>query len=179
MGMEYLLARKGEGRLASPFDRSGGVLRTAPQRTSIATDALGLMGDRERKSAEPMAARACPAPEVVDAAHQRLTYITRDAEWSDRDVRRNAARHALAAMTARGPVTDWIIDDTSFPKRGTHSVGVPRQYSGTLGKIGNCQVAASLTIATRTKHVPVDFDGAGAGRQRVWGQPRVSSSRAS
>ena len=103
--------------------------------------------------------RACDrlGPELVDAAHQRLTYFTRGAEWSDRDVRREAARYALAAMTARGPVTDWIIDDTGFPKQGTHSVGVQRQYSGTIGKIGNCQVAASLTIATRTEHVPVDF----------------------
>ena len=157
MGMEYLLDRNGERRLAAYFDRIGGVLRTAPQRTSFATYAIGLMGDGERKSAEPMAARACPDPELVDAAHQRLTYFTRGAEWSDRDVRREAARYALGVMTARGPVTDWIIDDTGFPKQGTHSVGVQRQYSGTLGKIGNCQVAASLTIATRTEHVPVDF----------------------
>jgi SRSO17 transposase len=157
MGMEYLLDRKGERRLAAYFDRIGGVLRTAPQRASFATYAMGLMGDGERKSAEPIAARGCPDPELVEAAHQRLTYFTRGAEWSDRDVRREAARYALAAMTTRGPVTDWIIDDTGFPKQGTHSVGVQRQYSGTLGKIGNCQVAASLTIATRTEHVPVDF----------------------
>lgn len=155
--MEYLLDRKGERRLAEYFDRIGDVLRTAPQRASFATYAMGLMGDGERKSAEPIAARGCPDPELVEAAHQRLTYFTRGAEWSDRDVRREAARYALAAMTARGPVTDWIIDDTGFPKQGTHSVGVQRQYSGTLGKIGNCQVAASLTIATRTEHVPVDF----------------------
>jgi SRSO17 transposase len=157
MGMEYLLDRKGERRLAAYFDRIGGVLRTAPQRASFATYAMGLMGDGERKSAEPIAARGCPDPELVEAAHQRLTYFTRGAEWSDRDVRREAARYALAAMTTRGPVTDWIIDDTGFPKQGTHSVGVQRQYSGTLGKIGICQVAASLTIATRTEHVPVDF----------------------
>jgi SRSO17 transposase len=157
MGMEYLLDRKGERRLAAYLDRIGGVLRTAPQRASFATYAIGLMGDGERKSAEPMAARSCPAPELAEAAHQRLTYFTRGAEWSDHDVRREAGRYALAAITARGPVTDWIIDDTGFPKQGTHSVGVQRQYSGTLGKIGNCQVAASLTIATRTEHVPVDF----------------------
>jgi len=157
MGMEDLLDRKGRRRLTAYFDQISAVLRTAPQRRSFATYAMGLMGDGERKSAEPMAARACPDPEHVDAAHQRLTYFTRGAEWSDQDVRREAARYALAAMTARGPVTDWIIDDTGFPKQGTHSVGVQRQYSGTLGKIGNCQVAASLTIATRTEHVPVDF----------------------
>ena len=155
--MEYLLDRKGERRLAAYFHRIGEVLRTAPQRASFATYALGLMGDGERKSMEPMAARACPNPEGVNAAHERLTYFTRGAEWSDRDVRREAAHYALAAMTAREPVADWIIDDTGFPKQGTHSVGVQRQYSGTMGKIANCQVAASLTIATRTEHVPVDF----------------------
>jgi SRSO17 transposase len=74
VGMEYTLDRKGERRLAGYLDRIGGVLRTAPQRTSFATYALGLMGDGERKSAEPMAARAYPDPDLVDAAHQRLTY---------------------------------------------------------------------------------------------------------
>jgi len=163
-------------------------------------------------------------PGGCQCRHERLTYFTRGAEWSDRDVRREAARYALAAMTAREPVTDWIIDDTGFPKQGTHSVGVQRQYSGTIGKIANCQVAASLTIATRTEHVPVDFalylpeswtedpsrraeahipdevtfqdqarvggrddrachcgrvaGWAGAGRQRVWRQLRVSPARA-
>lgn len=110
MGMEHLLDRKGEGRLAAYFHRIGEVLRTAPQRASFATYALGLMGEGERKSMEPMAARACPDPDGVNAAHERLTYFTRGAEWSDRDVRREAARYALAAITARGPVTDWIID---------------------------------------------------------------------
>jgi len=143
--------------LAAYFHRIGEVLQRRRNEASFATYALGLMGDGERKSMEPMAARACPNPEGVNAAHERLTYFTRGAEWSDRDVRREAARYALAAMTAREPVTDWIIDDTGFPKQGTHSVGVQRQYSGTIGKIANCQVAASLTIATRTEHVPVDF----------------------
>jgi len=66
-------------------------------------------------------------PRAADVLHS-------GAEWSDRDVRREAARYALAAMTAREPVTDWIIDDTGFPKQGTHSVGVQRQYSGTIAR---------------------------------------------
>jgi SRSO17 transposase len=52
----------------------------------------------------------------------------------------------------------WIVDDTGFPKQGKHSVGVKRQYSGTLGKIGNCQVAVSLHVATEEASVPVDFE---------------------
>jgi len=155
--MEYTLDHEGQGRLAAYFDRIGAVLRNVQQRASFATYATGLMGDGERKSAEPMAARACPDPERVRAAHQKLTYFTRGAEWSDPDVRRVAARYAVAAMTARGAVSAWILDDTGFPKQGKHSVGVQRQYSGTAGKVANCQVGVSLSIATPTEHVPVDF----------------------
>lgn len=107
--MEYLVDTQGELRLASYLERIGAAFRTKPQRRSFAVYATGLMGDGERKSAEPMAARACPNPARVDSAHQRLAYFTRGAEWSDRDVRREAARYALEAMTTREPVLDWII----------------------------------------------------------------------
>jgi len=89
-------------------------------------------------------------------------------------VRREAARYALCGDTAREPVTDWIIDDTGFPKQGTHSVGVQRQYSGTIGKDRHCQVAASLTIATRTEHVPVGLRAVPA---RSWTE-EIPSARA-
>jgi SRSO17 transposase len=58
-----------------------------------------------------MAACACPDLKHVGAAHQRLTYFTRSAEWSDRDVRREAARYVVSAMTARQPVSAWIINE--------------------------------------------------------------------
>ena len=51
----------------------------------------------------------------------------------------------------------WIIDDTGFLKQGRHSVGVQRQYTGSAGKITNCQIGVSLTLATRADHVPIDF----------------------
>jgi len=153
----YLLDARGEARLATYFEGIGLALKTPQQRESFAIYATGLMAEGERKSAEPMAARACPDPDRVDAAHQRLTYFTRSAPWSDRAVRREAARYAIRAMTARERVSAWIIDDTGFPKQGTHSVGVQRQYSGTTGKVANCQIGVSLSIATRTQHLPIDF----------------------
>ncbi len=61
----------------------------------------------------------------------------------------------LPVMTARAGVTAWIVDDTSFPKKGRHSVGVARQYSGQLGKRDNCQVAVSLSVATAEASLPI------------------------
>jgi SRSO17 transposase len=73
-------------------------------------------------------------------------------------VGRAAAQNALEAMTRREPVGAWIVDDTGFLKQGNHSVGVQRQYTGSAGKIANCQVGVSLSIATRTEHLPIDFE---------------------
>jgi SRSO17 transposase len=55
-------------------------------------------------------------------------------------------------------VETWIIDDTGFLKQGKHSVGVQRQYTGSAGKVTNCQIGVSLSLATRTLHLPVDFE---------------------
>jgi SRSO17 transposase len=156
--MEYQMDRAGELRLGEYFELIGEALGNKTRKASFATYAMGLMGDSERKSAEPMAARACPDVEKVNAAHSRLTYFTRSAEWSDHDVRRIAARYAIAAMTKRTPVQSWIIDDTGFLKQGKHSVGVQRQYTGSAGKVTNSQIGVSLTIATAKDHVPVDFE---------------------
>jgi SRSO17 transposase len=156
--MEYRLDGAAEGRLKGYFERIGEVLDNKRQREAFAVYALGLLGDGERKSAEPMAARAVADPDEVYPAHQRLTYFTRSAPWSDRDVRRLASNYAVAAMTAVEPITSWIIDDTGFLKQGGHSVGVQRQYTGSAGKITNCQVGVSLSIATKRDHAPIDFE---------------------
>lgn len=147
--MANLMNAAAERRMSGYFDRIGRVLGRKGRRESFALYAEGILGDGERKSIEPIAARACADPARANAEHQRLLHFALDAPWSDHAVRLEAAHYALDAMTAKEPVESWIIDDTGFLKQGTHSVGVQRQYSGSAGKIANCQVAVSLTVATR------------------------------
>jgi SRSO17 transposase len=133
-------------------------LRRSEQRASFAMYAFGILGDGERKSMEPIAARACGNPADCRAAHEQLLHFVGKSPWSDRAVRLEAARYVVEALSEREPITTWIIDDTGFLKQGSHSVGVQRQYTGSAGKVTNCQVAVSLTVATRTEHVPIDFE---------------------
>ncbi len=119
---------------------------------------MGLFGDGERKSVEPIASRACGDPALCRAYHDRLLHFVGVAPWSDDAVREYAAHYGVDAMTVREPVSDWIVDDTGFPKQGDKSPGVQRQYSGTLGKTGNCQIVVSVTVATATMHTPVAMD---------------------
>jgi SRSO17 transposase len=140
------------------LERIGGVLGHAKRRASFATYALGLLSDGERKSVEPIAARACGNADEVDAAHQRLLHFLNDSAWSDHEVRGVAAQYGVGAMAADEQVEAWIIDDTGFLKQGKHSVGVQRQYTGSAGKITNCQLGVSLSVATRSDHLPIDFE---------------------
>jgi len=152
------LGAAGVERLESYFDEIGKVLGDDRRRASFAMYAMGLFGDGERKSVEPIAARACGGPDDAERAHDRLLHFMTDSKWSDRGIRSMAADYALSAMTAREPVLAWIVDDTGQLKQGTHSVGVQRQYTGTAGKITNCQISVSLSITTKTEHLPVDFE---------------------
>jgi SRSO17 transposase len=116
----------------------------------------GLMLPGERKSVEPMAARV--APTAVRSVHQRLHHFVADAPWSDVAVLGAVRSHVLSAVRKRvGAPEVLIIDDTGFPKQGTHSVGVARQYCGQLGKQDNCQVAVSLSLANEHYSVPVGY----------------------
>src|SRR5664279_3770177 len=83
-----------EVRLKQYFERIGSVLGNKRRRESFAIYALGLFGDGERKSIEPIAARACADPQGTDSAHQRLLHFATDSPWSDHGVRRAAARYA-------------------------------------------------------------------------------------
>ncbi len=139
------------------YEKIGRHLGRREQKESFAHYAMGIVGEGARKSVEPIAARATGDAKECENMQARLLNFLRDSPWSDRAVRQESARHVVAALESQEPVTTWIIDDTGFPKQGKHSVGVQRQYSGTLGKVGNCQIGVSLTLATRSEHVPIDM----------------------
>src|SRR6266567_7342919 len=105
---------------------------------------LGLLMPGERKSVEPIAAVTAPAR--VPAQHQSLLHFVGNAPWSDERVLAKVRALVLPVIERSGPIEAWIIDDTGFPKKGRHSVGVTRQYCGQLGKQDNCQVAVSLSL---------------------------------
>ena len=111
----------------------------------------GLLLPGARKSVEPMAARL--RPDRTAAEHQSLLHFVGQSPWDETALLRATREAALPAMTAAGQA--WIVDDTGFPKKGRHSVGVARQYCGQLGKQDNCQVAVSLSVATATASLPV------------------------
>src|SRR6266496_1101909 len=116
----------------------------------------GLLLPVQRKSVEPMAAHL--APTRVRSEHQRLHHFVADAPWSDDAVLSAVRDYVLEQVAPRaGQPEALLIDDTGFAKKGTHSVGVARQYCGQLGKQDNCQVAVSVSLATEQGSVPIGF----------------------
>ena len=107
----------------------------------------GLMLDGKRKSIQPMAER------LPDGNEQALQQFVSQSPWDWRPVRQRLATQMTAAVDPDA----WIVDDTGFPKFGTASVGVARQYSGTLGKVANCQVGVSIHAATDQASCPLDW----------------------
>src|SRR3989337_1534347 len=114
----------------------------------------GLMLPIERKSVEPLAAHTDPLH--VSSQHQSLHHLVAMSEWSDKAVLERVRNWVMARLGQKSKFY-WIIDDTGFPKKGEHSVGVARQYCGQLGKQDNCQVAVSLSLATEQGSVPIDW----------------------
>ena len=141
----------------------------------------GLLLDGHRKSVEPMAQRLRATDGSARDYAQALQQFLNQSPWGDRPVRDRLARRVVAAVGTGGLV---IVDDTGFPKQGTHSVGVARQYSGTLGKVGNCQVAVTLQYATEQEVFALDAElylpeAWGRDRERLdaAGAPRDSGYR--
>jgi SRSO17 transposase len=107
----------------------------------------GLLLDGRRKSIEPMAKR------LGEVHYQALHHFVAASPWDPGPVRRRLAERLIGAL---GP-TAWVVDDTGFPKDGTCSVGVQRQYTGTLGKRANCQLGVSVNAITEHASCPLDW----------------------
>jgi SRSO17 transposase len=145
----------GEARLEAYLDAIVGGLGHVRRAASARAYCTGLLLPGERKSIEPMAARLDPAH--VQAKHQSLHHVVAEADWDDAAMLAAVRAQVLPALERHGPVAYWIVDDSSFPKQGTHSVGVARQYCGQLGKQDNCQVAVSLSVANDHASLPIAY----------------------
>jgi SRSO17 transposase len=144
-----------EARFAAYVEQLGTVLGHADRQEPLHDYCLGLLMPIERKSVAPMAAVTAPAQ--VAAKHQSLLHFVGNAPWSDAAMLAKVSELVLPTIEGSGPIEAWIIDDTGFPKKGRHSVGVSRQYCGQLGKQDNCQVAVSLSLANHDGSLPVAY----------------------
>lgn len=128
------------------------VLGHADRRAGFTDYSRGLMLPIERKSIEPLAAHTDPWK--VSSKHQSLHHAVAKSEWSDEAVL-SRVREWGSRCLGLSEGAYWIVDDTGFPKKGEHSVGVARQYCGQLGKQENCQVAVSLSLASAQGSLPI------------------------
>jgi SRSO17 transposase len=123
----------------------GGLARS-DQRAAGELYVRGLLTDGRRKSMQPMAER-------LGVDHQRLQQFITSSTWDYAAVRRNVARWFASSQ----PVEALVVDDTGFPKDGSASPCVARQYSGTLGKIGNCQIGVSVHLVNEHASCAADW----------------------
>ncbi len=148
-------AKDVESRFAGYVEELVSVIGHADRAVPLHDYCLGLVMPCERKSVEPMA--AITAPGRTAAQHQSLLHFIGQGGWSDAEVLGKVREMVLPRIERSGPIEAWIIDDTSFPKQGQHSVGVAHQYCGQLGKQANCQVAVSLSLANHAASLPVAY----------------------
>ena len=147
--------RSSAERFSVYFEGLVSVIGHADRARPLRDYCTGLLMPCERKSVEPIA--AVTAPERTAAQHQSLLHFVGEGRWSDEKVLAKVREMVLPVIERAGPIEAWIIDDTAFPKKGTHSVGVARQYCGQLGKQDNCQVAVSLSLANARASLPVAY----------------------
>jgi SRSO17 transposase len=146
-------ARGSESRFAAYVEAVTSALGHADRGAPFRSYCAGLLLPGARKSVEPMAARVEPGR--VQAAHQSLHHLVAKSDWSDDAVLAAVRDRVLPIIERRGAIRALIVDDTGTPKKGTHSVGVMRQYCGQLGKQDNCQVAVTLSAANDHASLPI------------------------
>ena len=136
--------KKLERELAEFIDKLTADLGRPERRDALRLYMTGLLLDGERKSIQPLAARLVDSEVEIEGMRQRLQQAVVVADWDDGIVRSRLAKLVDKEMPGLEAI---VFDDTGFPKKGDRSVGVARQYSGTLGRTDNCQVATSVHLA--------------------------------
>ena len=142
VAVERLLARS-----AAFLDQFSGCFGRRTQRDAAKRYVRGLLSEKPRKAMLAMVEALSST-----ARYQTLQHFITDAPWDSARVWKRLRRLAPAGAGV------LLIDDTGFPKQGKHSVGVARQYSGTLGKVGNCQLAVGALLAQRKQTWPMGFE---------------------
>ena len=145
----------GGSRFAAFVEELTSVIGHADRAEPLRDYCLGLLASEGRRSVEPMAAVTAPAR--VSVQHQKLLHFIANGPWSDERVLTKVREMVLPAIESHGPIEAWIIDDTSFPKHGPHSVGAHHQYCGQLGKQAVCQVVVTLSIANHHASLPIAY----------------------
>src|SRR5215471_14295690 len=123
-----------------------GAVRRSDQRAKGQLYVRGLLTGGARKSMQPMAAR-------LGVDHQGWQQFISSSTWDYQAVRRNVARWAVDVIAPAA----YVVDDIGFPKDGAASPCVARQYSGTLGKTGNCQIGVSVQMVTDTASLAANW----------------------
>lgn len=116
-------------------------------RTAMERYLTGLLSEHPNKNCDTLAAV------VPETSEQQLQGLLTQMVWDEQELNRRRVRKLCGLKTEGDGVL--VVDDTGFAKQGLHTVGVARQYSGTLGKVGNCQVAVNCHYAERTLAWPV------------------------
>src|ERR1700735_894622 len=156
-GAEMGLPRSGDAasRFAAYVEGLTTVIGHADRAKPLRDYCVGLMMPCARKSVEPMA--AITAPGRTAAQHQSLLHFVGQGGLFGAPGLGKVREMGVPRIERHGRIEAWIIDDTSFPKQGRHSVGVAHQYCGQLGKQANCQTAVSLSLANHDASLPVAY----------------------
>src|SRR5258708_12706833 len=151
------LARVDDGgsRFAAFVGELTSVIGHADRAAPLRDYCLGLLASEGRRSVEPMAAVTAPAEGAMQ--HQKLLHFIANGPWSDERLLTKVREMTLSAIERHGPIEAWIVDDTSFPKHGPHSVGAHHQYCGQLGNQAVCQVAVTLSIPNHHPTFPLSY----------------------
>jgi SRSO17 transposase len=136
-----------QGRLSGFLQRYLPLFYRKEQRRNAKTVVQGMLSGLQRKTAEPIARQA-------GVQRKPIQFFVGAGKWDDEAVMAELRKHVAETLGDRRAVL--VIDPSAFPKKGTESCGVQRQWCGRLGKIDNCQIGVFLAYAAPGGHAPLD-----------------------